>query len=72
MVTTSPILVKGAAPLDATVSVNGDIAEIAADGSFSVPVDLDEGPNIIEIEASNFEGSEANLILTVIYLPTTP
>lgn len=68
-VSVSPILVKGVAPLDATVSVNNDIVELGADGSFSVSVELDEGPNIIEVGASNYEGNEANLVLIVIYIP---
>ena len=48
--------------------MNGVLVEVDADGNFSTAVALDEGPNSIEVIASDYEGNEASKILTVIYL----
>ncbi len=60
--------VKGTTEADAVLSVNGVTVEINADGSFSTTVTLEEGPNSIEVLASDFEGNEGSAILTVIYV----
>jgi uncharacterized protein YfaP (DUF2135 family) len=60
--------VKGKTEADAVLSVNGVTVEVNADGSFSTTVTLEEGPNPIEVLASDFEGNEGSSILTVIYV----
>ncbi|MBI4336357.1 MAG: hypothetical protein HY683_00810 [Chloroflexi bacterium] len=59
--------VKGRSVPDAVVSVNGQVASLAADGTFSATVPLQEGPNTIEVLASDFQGGRASRLLTVIY-----
>lgn len=61
------LLVKGHTEVDAVVSVEGVSVEVDADGNFSTVVTLEEGPNLIEVEASDFEGNEGSVVLTVIY-----
>ena len=61
--------VKGRSTVDALVSVNDTIAEIDGDGRFSVPVELIEGPNIVEVVASDTDGGQFSEVLLVIYDP---
>lgn len=65
----SPVRVRGTASLDAVVSINGNIVTLADDGSFNTTLNLLEGPNMVEIIATNPEGKQVSQILTVIYLP---
>ena len=58
--------VVGRTRIDAIVTVNDTIVERNIDGTFSLTVDLVEGPNIIEIVAS---GDQKDIVLVVIYLP---
>jgi hypothetical protein len=53
---------------DAVLTVNEDIYDLLA-GDFTIPVNLQEGPNILEIVASDADGNEVDLILTVTYQP---
>lgn len=62
------IEVKGTTEADAVLSVNGVTVDVNPDGSFSTMVTLEEGPNSIEVLASDFEGNEGSAILTVIYV----
>lgn len=64
---TADLLVKGQTEPDAVVSVEGVTVEVDEDGKFSTVVTLEEGPNLIEVQASNFEGDEGSVVLTVIY-----
>jgi hypothetical protein len=68
IVNTSEVMVKGETTADAVVTVNGILADVDADGRFSATVSLEEGPNVIEVYASDFEGREASEILSVIYV----
>jgi len=67
VVNTPEVVVKGTTNPDAVVTVNGTVADVDADGGFSVTVTLEESPNLIEVYASDFEYREASEILTVIY-----
>lgn len=69
VVTSRPIAVKGVTSIDAVVSVNDDIVTVDASGSFSALVSLEEGPNFIEVVASDFNGHSSTVTLTVIYIP---
>lgn len=69
VVNTSHIPLSGTTTPDAVVSVNGQIVEVDEWGSFATVVTLQEGPNIIEVVASDFEGNEESRILTIVYAP---
>jgi hypothetical protein len=64
---TADLVVKGQTEVDAVVSVEGVTIEVDEDGKFSTIVTLEEGPNLIEVESSDFEGNEGSIVLTVIY-----
>ena len=68
VVTTSPVRVSGTTVPDAVVSVNGEIVEVDEQGSFTTMVALEEGPNIIEVIASDLEGNEVSKILVIFYI----
>lgn len=69
MVAASPIRVGGSTSPGAEVSVNGELIDVGEQGDFAAMVELEEGPNVIEVIATDYEGNEAYRILTVIYLP---
>jgi len=68
-VNTSTIQVKGVTTADATVSVNGSLVDVGADGKFSTTVSLEQGPNSIEVVASDSQGNENSQVLTIINVP---
>ena len=57
--------VKGQTNAGAVVSVNEVVTTADANGSFEATVGLDEGPNTIEIVASDEAGNEASATLIV-------
>ena len=59
------IEVSGHTSPGAVVSVNDEIAMADTQGAFTVTITLEEGPNIIEVIASDDEGNEAETSLTV-------
>lgn len=69
IVSVPSIAVVGQTTPGAVVSVDGDLVDVDAAGKFQKTIQLDEGPNVIEIVASDLNGSEANVILSVIYEP---
>ena len=69
IVDTSPIRVSGSTSPEAAVSVNGELIEVDEQGNFAAMVELAEGPNAIEVIASDYEGNEKSCILAVIYAP---
>lgn len=68
VVSAPTVTVKGATSPDAVVSVNGALATIAADGTFSQDVSLQPGPNRIEVLASTFDGQSKSQVLNLIRL----
>ncbi len=72
-VSTSAVLVTGKTIPGAVVSVSIDdtveIANIDQNGNFSVTVNLEEGPNLIEIITSDLQGNEKSSTIAVIYVP---
>jgi hypothetical protein len=68
-VNTAQIEVTGVASPGAVVTVNEIILIAGADGKFSTTVSLDQGPNLIEVVASDDSGSETSVELTVTYEP---
>jgi hypothetical protein len=53
---------------DAVLTINDEIY-VLPPGDFSIPLTLEEGPNALEIVASDTDGNEVDLILTVTYQP---
>ncbi|MFQ5872234.1 MAG: hypothetical protein ACE5JL_00330 [Dehalococcoidia bacterium] len=64
-----PLVVVGKTVPDAVVSVDGQTAEVNAQGQFAVLVSLDSGPNLIEVVASDLTGAQESALLAVIYIP---
>lgn len=67
IVQTPQIFITGQAPEDTVISLNDDIFVVSADQSFNFPMNLDEGPNVLEFVASDLDGNEVTFILTVNY-----
>ncbi len=57
---------SGTASPDATVTVNGVLAEIDSSGNFQATVSLDAGTNLIEVIVSDLAGEVRSQVLTVI------
>ena len=66
---TPEVDVTGTAPAGTVISVNEEIVLVGGDGSFKVTLPLEEGPNLIEIVASDINGGEVTQLLTVMYEP---
>lgn len=67
VVRTSSIEVRGKSAVDAVVSIDGQVAEVDAEGNFAVTVLLQPGPNATDIVASDFQGQQQAVVLTIIY-----
>jgi hypothetical protein len=65
----SPALVIGQTQPNALVSVNDTVGFANAEGRFSLSAPLREGPNILEVLASNAAGEQVFVIITVLYQP---
>lgn len=65
----SPALVSGTTQADAIVSVNDAVGFADAQGRFNIFIDVEEGPNVLEVLASNAAGEQVFVILTVLYDP---
>jgi hypothetical protein len=69
IISTDKVAVIGITTAGAVVSINGELAEVDAEGNFTMMVVLEEGPNIIEVIASDLEGNEESHILVIVYVP---
>lgn len=69
VVKTKQIEVSGNAPVETVITINDQIILVSSSGDFSAPVSLEEGPNVIELVASDEKGNELDIILTVMYEP---
>jgi hypothetical protein len=69
---TSRITVSGTTRADAVVSINGAITDVDSQGNFSSEVNLEAGPNVIEIVASDFYGDEKSDVRAVVYAAALP
>lgn len=65
----SPVLVIGQTSPGAVVSVNDAVTIANPQGRFSLSVPLQEGPNVLEVIASDATGEQVYIILTVLYQP---
>ena len=69
VVSSSTVSVSGITSLDALVSVNGLLVDVDNEGGFTTTVSMREGPNLVEIVASDFKGNQMSSVLTIIYIP---
>ena len=65
IVTGAEITVNGQSLPTAIVSVNGNLVKINPDGTFSIKVPLELGPNAIQILASEIGGGEVGKVIAV-------
>ena len=68
LVDTNTITVKGQATAGADVFINGDFVNADASGAFNAMVTLDEGPNEIDVMASDDNENEVVLTLVIFYV----
>ena len=68
-VSESSLEIAGRTTVDALVSINDAVVEVDGDGRFVTAVDLEEGPNVVEVVASNAAGEQFDEVLLVIYEP---
>jgi hypothetical protein len=69
IVKTNTIKVSGTTSPDAEVSINDQFVVIDTSGRFTTTVSLEQGPNALEVTASDSNGNETFRILTIIYMP---
>ena len=69
IINTDKVEVIGITTPGAVVSINGELAEVDGEGNFTIMVVLEEGPNIIEVIASDLEGNEESHTLVIVYVP---
>ena len=69
VVNTSSVEIVGEAPAGSVISIGDDILIVGADGTFKYVVSLEEGPNVIEILASDAAGNESFVLLGIFYEP---
>jgi hypothetical protein len=61
--------IKGHASLDAVVTINNEILFMENSQDFTTTLNLTAGANLFEITASDIQGSEVTLYLTIYYEP---
>ena len=67
--TSEPLIdIVGRTRVDAVVTINDTVVEPGPDGQFSMGLDLEEGPNIIEVVASVASGEQEDVVLVVVYV----
>lgn len=69
VVNAAVITVTGQTTPGAVVSIDGDLVNVDANGKFQAQVTLEEGPNVLEITASDDKGNELNSVVRLIYEP---
>ena len=60
---------SGRTTVDALLSVNDYVLEVDEEGRFAFSLDLEEGPNVVEVIASNSLGDQFDEVLLVFYEP---
>ena len=61
--------VSGQAPGDTVISINDTIFIVPPNQFFTMPMALEEGPNVLEFVASDINGNEVSFVLTIVYEP---
>lgn len=68
----SPLLVTGVAMPNAIISVNDVVGVANGEGRFNLMVPLQVGPNVLEVIASQPDGQQSFVIITVMYTVNNP
>jgi hypothetical protein len=68
VVRSNPIMVSGSVSGAVEVRINGSLAD-SEGGHFSVMVELETGPNSIEITARDTAGKQLSKYVSVVYVP---
>ena len=63
------VSIEGRAPAETVLSINDEILIVGDDQQFKILLALEEGPSLIEILASDLQGNQISLTLTVIFEP---
>ena len=71
VVSVSTLPLSGRTGPNAIVSINGRSVVVGRFGYFSSTVPLDEGPNVIDVVATNDDGQTLSTVLAVIYRPAS-
>ena len=66
VVEAASVSINGFTTPDALLSVNGEAMPVDLDGSFSVDVALEPGPNFVEFVASNLQGQQTSRVLSIV------
>ena len=66
------IHIRGQTSPDAVVSINGVVVPVDDTGAFEVSIKLSEGPNLIEVVASDLDGNSLSTVSVVVSLPEDP
>ena len=66
VVEASEVTIFGSTTPDALLSVNGQSVPVELDGSFTIDLELEPGPNFVEFVSSNLRGEEANRVISVV------
>lgn len=69
VVTARRLVIAGCAAPGAFVSVDDDVVSLDAAGCFRTTVLLEEGPNSLDVVASDRSGRQAAAVVNVIYVP---
>jgi hypothetical protein len=69
IISASPLLVSGVTVPNAIVSVNDVVGMANGEGRFDLSVPLQAGPNVLEVIASQPNGQQTFVIVTVMYQP---
>ena len=69
VVNTPRVEIVGEAPAGSVISIGDEILMASADGTFKAEVTLEEGPNVIEIVASDASGNTSFVLLAIFYEP---
>ena len=69
IVSDSQIRLSGRTGPEAITSVNGVSVEVDVLGFFSTLITLEPGPNIIDVVATDTDGSELSTVIALIYRP---
>ncbi|MBN1375285.1 MAG: hypothetical protein JXA01_03935 [Dehalococcoidia bacterium] len=68
VVRSSPITVSGTTDTSVDLMING-LSVSLENGRFKVLVELEPGPNVIDILAKDASGKQASKYLTIVYVP---
>lgn len=67
VVSNNLLQVSGRASPGASVSINGRMANRGDGGTFTIDINLNEGPNLVEVIASGLAGNQREAVFLVVY-----